>query len=48
MRSLGKLFFPHLRPDQRHHRMNLVLIVGLDILVAAGIVGAVILFLYKR
>jgi hypothetical protein len=48
MRSLGKFFFPHLRPDQRHQRMNLVLIVGLAILVAAGIVGVVIIFLYKR
>jgi hypothetical protein len=33
---LGKLFFPRLAPDQRHHRMIIVLLVALTCLFSAG------------
>jgi hypothetical protein len=34
---IGKLFFPRLAPDQRHHRMIIVLLVTLTCLFSAGI-----------
>ena len=33
---IGKLFFPRLAPDQRHHRMIIVLLVTLTCLFSAG------------
>lgn len=34
---IGKLFFPRLAPDQRHHRMAVILLVTLTCLLSAGI-----------
>jgi hypothetical protein len=48
MRTLGKLLFPHLPPDQRRKRMNTITLVLLVILVFGGTVGAVIFFANRR
>jgi hypothetical protein len=47
MRTLGKLIFPQLQPDQRRKRMNTILLVALVVLVFGGTVG-VMIFLVNR
>src|SRR5271170_3965424 len=48
MRTLGKLFFPHLQPDQQRKRMNTIIVVVLVILAVGRAVGGAIFFLNKR
>ena len=36
---IGKLFFPRLAPDQRHHRMVIILLVMLTTLVSVGMLS---------
>jgi hypothetical protein len=47
-RRIGKLLFPHLQPDQRRTRINVLIIMVLVILAVGGVVGAGIFFLNKR
>jgi hypothetical protein len=37
MSRIGKLFFPRLAPDQRHHRMTIVLLVVLTSIVSVSV-----------